>query len=33
MFLKDSTLAAVQAMNKRVDYLEVYSNMKNNGFL
>lgn len=32
MNLKESTLAAVNAMNKWADYLEVYDYMKDNGF-
>lgn len=32
MNLKESTLAAVEAMNKWADYLEVFSFMKDNGY-
>lgn len=32
MNLKESTLAAVQEMNKWADYLEVFDYMKKNGF-
>ena len=32
MNLKESTFAAVEAMDKWADYLEVYSFMKDNGY-
>lgn len=32
MNLKESTLAAVQAMNRWADYLEVYNYMRENGY-
>lgn len=32
MYLKESTLAAVEAMDKWADYLEVYNYMKDNGY-
>lgn len=32
MYLRDSTLAAVNDMNKWADYLEVFNYMKDNGY-
>lgn len=32
MNLKESTLAAVEAMNKWADYIEVFNYMKENGY-